>query len=118
MGANEGSDPAGALVDFAEREVLQEAHAEGCGEGIARADGVDDFGGKAGVVGGFTGGDEQTPLTSPRVGDEAEVEHLAQGLELVEHLAGEIEKTGERLRSLMPWIQKKNLKGAQAAYNS
>jgi len=29
-----------------------------------------------------------------------------------------IEKTGERLRSLMPWIQKKNLKGAQAAYNS
>ncbi len=27
-----------------------------------------------------------------------------------------IEKTGERLRSLMPWIQKKNLKGAQAAY--
>jgi len=27
-----------------------------------------------------------------------------------------IEKTGVRLRSLMPWIQKKNLKGAQAAY--
>jgi ketol-acid reductoisomerase len=27
-----------------------------------------------------------------------------------------IEKTGERLRSLMPWIPKKNLKGAQAAY--
>ena len=27
-----------------------------------------------------------------------------------------IEKTGQRLRSLMPWIQKKNLKGAQAAY--
>ena len=27
-----------------------------------------------------------------------------------------IEKTGERLRGLMPWIQKKNLKGAQAAY--
>lgn len=27
-----------------------------------------------------------------------------------------IEKTGARLRSLMPWIQKKNLKGAQAAY--
>ena len=27
-----------------------------------------------------------------------------------------IEKTGTRLRSLMPWIQKKNLKGAQAAY--
>ncbi len=27
-----------------------------------------------------------------------------------------IEKTGQRLRGLMPWIQKKNLKGAQAAY--
>ena len=27
-----------------------------------------------------------------------------------------IEKTGARLRSMMPWIQKKNLKGAQAAY--
>ena len=27
-----------------------------------------------------------------------------------------IEKTGERLRSMMPWMQKKNLKGAQAAY--
>jgi ketol-acid reductoisomerase len=27
-----------------------------------------------------------------------------------------IEKTGERLRALMPWIQKKNIKGAQAAY--
>jgi ketol-acid reductoisomerase len=27
-----------------------------------------------------------------------------------------IEKTGQRLRSLMPWIKKKNLKGAQAAY--
>src|SRR5438128_372185 len=27
-----------------------------------------------------------------------------------------IEKTGARLRALMPWIQKKNLKGAQAAY--
>jgi ketol-acid reductoisomerase len=27
-----------------------------------------------------------------------------------------IEKTGAKLRSLMPWIQKKNLKGAQAAY--
>jgi ketol-acid reductoisomerase len=27
-----------------------------------------------------------------------------------------IEKTGERLRSLMPWIQKKNIKGAQAEY--
>jgi len=27
-----------------------------------------------------------------------------------------IEKTGERLRGLMPWIPKKNLKGAQADY--
>ena len=27
-----------------------------------------------------------------------------------------VEKVGERLRSLMPWIQKKNIKGAQAAY--
>ena len=27
-----------------------------------------------------------------------------------------IEKTGARLRSLMPWVQKKNIKGAQAAY--
>ncbi len=27
-----------------------------------------------------------------------------------------IEKIGKRLRSLMPWIQKKNIKGAQAAY--
>ncbi len=27
-----------------------------------------------------------------------------------------IEKTGEELRSLMPWIKKKNIKGAQAAY--
>ncbi|HEV7868456.1 MAG TPA: ketol-acid reductoisomerase [Chthoniobacteraceae bacterium] len=27
-----------------------------------------------------------------------------------------IEKTGAKLRSLMPWIQKKNIKGAQAAY--
>ena len=27
-----------------------------------------------------------------------------------------IEKTGARLRALMPWIQKKNIKGAQAAY--
>ncbi len=27
-----------------------------------------------------------------------------------------IEKTGARLRALMPWISKKNLKGAQAAY--
>jgi ketol-acid reductoisomerase len=27
-----------------------------------------------------------------------------------------IEKTGAKLRAMMPWIQKKNLKGAQAAY--
>jgi len=27
-----------------------------------------------------------------------------------------IEKTGQRLRSLMPWVKKKNIKGAQAAY--
>ena len=27
-----------------------------------------------------------------------------------------IEKTGERLRGLMPWMKKKNIKGAQAAY--
>jgi len=27
-----------------------------------------------------------------------------------------IEKTGAKLRALMPWIQKKNIKGAQAAY--
>jgi ketol-acid reductoisomerase len=27
-----------------------------------------------------------------------------------------IEKTGERLRGLMPWIKKKNTKGAQASY--
>ncbi|MDR1146337.1 MAG: ketol-acid reductoisomerase [Verrucomicrobiales bacterium] len=27
-----------------------------------------------------------------------------------------VEKTGERLRALMPWIGKKNIKGAQAAY--
>lgn len=27
-----------------------------------------------------------------------------------------IEKTGERLRSLMPWMQKRKIKGAQAAY--
>jgi ketol-acid reductoisomerase len=27
-----------------------------------------------------------------------------------------VEKTGERLRNLMPWIQKKNIRGAQAAY--
>lgn len=28
-----------------------------------------------------------------------------------------IEKTGKRLRSLMPWVAKKNLKGVQAAYS-
>jgi ketol-acid reductoisomerase len=27
-----------------------------------------------------------------------------------------IEKTGTRLRGLMPWIKKRNLKGAQASY--
>src|SRR5580704_8158777 len=27
-----------------------------------------------------------------------------------------VEKVGEKLRSLMPWIEKKNIKGAQAAY--
>jgi ketol-acid reductoisomerase len=27
-----------------------------------------------------------------------------------------IEKTGARLRGLMPWIRSRNLKGAQAAY--
>jgi ketol-acid reductoisomerase len=27
-----------------------------------------------------------------------------------------IEKVGERLRGLMPWIQRKNIRGAQAAY--
>jgi ketol-acid reductoisomerase len=27
-----------------------------------------------------------------------------------------IEKTGQRLRSMMPWMSKKNLKGVQAAY--
>jgi ketol-acid reductoisomerase len=27
-----------------------------------------------------------------------------------------IEKTGARLRGLMPWIRRRNLKGAQAAY--
>ena len=27
-----------------------------------------------------------------------------------------IEKTGARLRGLMPWIKKKNIRGAQAAY--
>jgi len=29
----------------------------------------------------------------------------------------EIEKTGKRLRALMPWVKKRNIKGAQAAYN-
>ncbi len=29
-----------------------------------------------------------------------------------------IEKTGERLRSLMPWVKKRNLKGAQAGYSA
>lgn len=28
-----------------------------------------------------------------------------------------IEKIGKRLRSLMPWVKKRNIKGAQAAYN-
>ena len=28
----------------------------------------------------------------------------------------QIEKTGERLRSLMPWIKKRNIKGSQASY--
>ena len=28
-----------------------------------------------------------------------------------------IEKTGKRLRAMMPWIKKRNIKGAQAAYN-
>jgi len=28
-----------------------------------------------------------------------------------------IEKTGERLRALMPWVKKRNIKGAQASYN-
>jgi ketol-acid reductoisomerase len=27
-----------------------------------------------------------------------------------------IEKTGERLRAMMPWMKKKNIKGVQAAY--
>jgi ketol-acid reductoisomerase len=27
-----------------------------------------------------------------------------------------IEKTGDRLRALMPWMKKKNIKGVQAAY--
>lgn len=29
----------------------------------------------------------------------------------------QIEKTGQRLRSLMPWVKKRNIKGAQASYN-
>lgn len=29
----------------------------------------------------------------------------------------QIEKTGQRLRSLMPWVPKKNIKGVQAAYS-
>ncbi|MGB0334813.1 MAG: ketol-acid reductoisomerase [Opitutales bacterium] len=29
----------------------------------------------------------------------------------------QIEKTGERLRSLMPWVKKRNIKGSQASYN-
>jgi len=29
----------------------------------------------------------------------------------------QIEKTGRRLRSLMPWVSKRNIKGSQAAYN-
>ena len=31
-------------------------------------------------------------------------------------IAARTHSTGERLRGLMPWIQKKNIKGAQAAY--
>jgi ketol-acid reductoisomerase len=27
-----------------------------------------------------------------------------------------IEKVGTRLRSMMPWIEKRNIKGSQAAY--
>jgi len=30
--------------------------------------------------------------------------------------AHRIERTGERLRGMMPWMTKKNLKGVQAAY--
>lgn len=29
----------------------------------------------------------------------------------------QIEKTGKRLRNLMPWVSKRNIKGSQAAYN-
>jgi ketol-acid reductoisomerase len=28
-----------------------------------------------------------------------------------------IEKVGSRLRALMPWVKKRNIKGAQASYN-
>jgi len=49
------------------------------------------------------------------------IAEYAQGLPTYKNLlkAGEahpVEKVGHRLRSLMPWIQKKNIKGAQAAY--
>jgi ketol-acid reductoisomerase len=30
----------------------------------------------------------------------------------------DIEKTGQRLRALMPWVQKRNIKGAQAEYTT
>ena len=53
----------------------------------------------------FVGGDEQASLPSPRVGDEAEIEHLAQGLELLEHLSGEIEKNGERWQFLVAELE-------------
>ena len=29
-----------------------------------------------------------------------------------------IEKTGQRLRALMPWVQKRNIRGAQAEYTT
>ena len=29
----------------------------------------------------------------------------------------QIEKTGKRLRNLMPWVPKKSIKGVQAVYN-
>lgn len=35
-----------------------------------------------------------------------------------EGAAHPIEKTGERLRSLMPWVKKRNIKGSQAGYNN
>jgi ketol-acid reductoisomerase len=49
------------------------------------------------------------------------IAEYGQGLPTYKKLlkAGEahpVEKVGHRLRSLMPWIQKKNIKGAQAAY--